>query len=350
MKTFKLPFQKHSLREKLIEFLFNASLRPYQWLRRNRPSWYMPKAKLLAMPENTLGRDVGEFLQTHDFEVIDKCESHDVYHVLLEYPTDVPNEIKMQYFLLGNGRRSWYTFMTVAMGALLLPEHLIDFCKNYIKGHKAFSIKKWNLRALLSEKTTILRGMIFKREKLKNKDKYLIIKILIIMKILIVYKNLDKIREKILTGLVGFLNPIYKIVMPRNRAWKLTKPQLRQFPEGTLGRDLAEFMDKNNFDLLPYLETHDVYHVLLDYKPTLLDEARMYFFLLGNGKYSLEVVNTILASLILLPDYWPNMLQHYRKGRACRSIAKWDFRYLMYEKTAILRGILYKIKEPKFFV
>ena len=164
------------------------------------------------------------------------------------------------------------------------------------------------------------------------------------------YQTVHALREKTLSKMVGFLNPIYKTVMPKNRAWTLTKEQLRIFPQGTLGKDLANFMDKNDFDMLPYLETHDVYHVLLGYQPTIVEESRLYFFLLGNGKYSFEVINTVLVSLFLLPDYWGDLFQHYRRGKASRKMGHWDFRYLMHEETELLRGIIFNHSEAKFYV
>jgi Coenzyme Q (ubiquinone) biosynthesis protein Coq4 len=164
------------------------------------------------------------------------------------------------------------------------------------------------------------------------------------------YQKLHTYREAILSKIVGFLNPIYKAVMPRNRAWKLTKDHLSLFPKGSLGRDLSEFMESHNFDMLPYLETHDIYHVLLGYKPDIVDEARLYFFLLGNGKYSLEVLATVWVSLWLLPDYWGDLYNHFQRGADSHSIAKWDFRYLMHEDTQILRGIIFQQHEAKFYV
>ena len=170
------------------------------------------------------------------------------------------------------------------------------------------------------------------------------------MKKRLFYRKAYALREKILSHMVGFLNPIYKTVMPKNRAWRLDKEQLRLFPQGTLGKDLSIFMEKNNFDMLPYLETHDIYHVLLGYQPKIVDESRLYFFLLGNGKYSLEVIGTVWVSLFLLPDYWGDLFQHYRKGKDCRKMGHWDFRYLMHENTDILRGIIFNRAEAKFYV
>jgi ubiquinone biosynthesis protein Coq4 len=164
-----------------------------------------------------------------------------------------------------------------------------------------------------------------------------------------IYQTASALREIILTKLVGMLNPMYKLMMPRNKSWQLTKADLRQFPDGSLGKNLAEFLDKNQFDILPFLETHDVYHVLLGYKPTILDEARLYFWLLGNGKRSIEVLSTVMSGILFLPDYWSVLIQDYRKGKACRNISNWDFQGLMTKDLELLRRVVYnKTQQPSF--
>jgi hypothetical protein len=93
-----------------------------------------------------------------------------------------------------------------------------------------------------------------------------------------------------------------------------------------------------------------IYNVLLGYQPHIVDEARLYCFLWGNGKYSIEVLGTVLVSFILLPDYWLDLYRHIQRGQNARSIAKWDFRYLMHEDTQILRGIIFENQEARFYV
>jgi ubiquinone biosynthesis protein Coq4 len=163
-----------------------------------------------------------------------------------------------------------------------------------------------------------------------------------------IYQTVSALRELILTKLVGLLNPMYKLMMPRNKSWQLTKADLRQFPDGSLGKNLAEFLDKNQFDILPFLETHDVYHVLLGYKPTIVDEARLYFWLLGNGKRSLEVFSTVMSGFIFLPDYWSVLIQDYRTGKTCRDISNWDFQGLMTKDLELLRGIVFRRNEQNY--
>jgi hypothetical protein len=72
------------------------------------------------------------------------------------------------------------------------------------------------------------------------------------------YQKLHAYREAILSKIVAFQMPIYKALVPRNKAWQLSKDRLRLFPKGSLGKDVSEFIDAHDFDMLPYLETHDI--------------------------------------------------------------------------------------------
>lgn len=42
--------------------------------------------------------------------------------------------------------------------------------------------------------------------------------------------------------------------------------QLQTLPEGTLGKDIAKCLEKNGLRLVPKYESHDLKHVLLDFK------------------------------------------------------------------------------------
>ena len=68
--------------------------------------------------------------------------------------------------------------------------------------------------------------------------------------------------------------------------WPYTLEELRQFPPGTLGAELAAFLDIRHLNFLPQYETHDAIHLLLNYDTTVTDELRLQAFMLGNGSTS----------------------------------------------------------------
>ncbi|MCB0707568.1 MAG: hypothetical protein KDC34_19770 [Saprospiraceae bacterium] len=150
-------------------------------------------------------------------------------------------------------------------------------------------------------------------------------------------------RGRLLFGVVEVIKPIYARLFQRSkRPWKMQMPQLRSFPTGSLGKELAAFIDEHGFELLPLYESHDVYHLLLGFPATVPGEGAMQFCLLGNGKKSPAVYITVLFSLILLPEHIPYFLQAYRKGKEALPIGKWDFQHLLYEPVCELQSMIFR--------
>ncbi|MGZ4057310.1 MAG: hypothetical protein ACXVPM_20540, partial [Bacteroidia bacterium] len=62
---------------------------------------------------------------------------------------------------------------------------------------------------------------------------------------------------------------IHRIALPviakfrRNQKFPYTMEQLSKFPDNTLGKDLAIYLKKMNFKLLPNYERHDCKHIIL---------------------------------------------------------------------------------------
>ena len=84
-----------------------------------------------------------------------------------------------------------------------------------------------------------------------------------------------------------------------------------------------------------------MYHVLLGYGTEAEEEARMQFFLLGNGKRSLGVVLAVLGAVVLLPEFVRTYYTAWLRGRAGRCIADWQFEFLLQESVADLRNLIF---------
>lgn len=150
-------------------------------------------------------------------------------------------------------------------------------------------------------------------------------------------------RDRFLVGMVEWSKPYYAKWFKKNHSpWKHSLATLKRLPQKSLGRDLANFLEREKLDLMPLLEEHDVMHVLLQYQTTVKDEARMQFFLLGNGKKSIYALFTALASMVLIPEHFGEFIAEFKKGKHCRSIAKWNFEHLLLEPTLLLRSLIYR--------
>jgi len=96
---------------------------------------------------------------------------------------------------------------------------------------------------------------------------------------------LKNLRSQVLIALVEKTKYGYIYLTNKKRKhWLVNLAELKEYPENTLGKDLVNFLIQENFGLIPGLESHDVYHVLLGYSTEVEAEAAMQFFLLGNGK------------------------------------------------------------------
>ncbi|MFN0256254.1 hypothetical protein [Pedobacter ureilyticus] len=112
---------------------------------------------------------------------------------------------------------------------------------------------------------------------------------------------------------------------------------LRKFPIGTLANDIAKCLDENNIGLVPNYESHDLKHVLLDFKMTPVDEIRMQAFMLGNGNYTLPCFAILAFGAILLPDEWSTFYKDFKRGQKSKPISSWTIEKYADFKTKSLR-------------
>jgi len=116
--------------------------------------------------------------------------------------------------------------------------------------------------------------------------------------------------------------------------------QLQELPEGTLGKDIANCLEKNNLRLVPNFESHDLKHVLLDFKMTSVDEIRMQAFMLGNRNYSIPSFTIFIFGALLLPDLWKPFYKDYKNGQNSKPIKTWTIEEYAHCQTSTLRQIV----------
>lgn len=99
--------------------------------------------------------------------------------------------------------------------------------------------------------------------------------------------------------------------------------KLRKLKKGTLGKEIANCLDNYNLTLVPGFESHDLKHVLLDYKMTPEGEIRMQAFMIGNGNYSIPSFMILIFGSILLPDLWSVFYADFIKGKKSIPVSAW---------------------------
>jgi hypothetical protein len=116
--------------------------------------------------------------------------------------------------------------------------------------------------------------------------------------------------------------------------------ELQAMPTGTVGHDIGNCLRENGLRLVPNYESHDLKHILLDYRMTPVDEIRLQAFMLGNGNYTIPSFAIFIFGALLLPDLWTTFYQDFSKGRTAKPISTWTIEAYAQHQTANLRSSL----------
>lgn len=156
------------------------------------------------------------------------------------------------------------------------------------------------------------------------------------------YKLIIKIRSGILVWLTHSLAlPILKLIRKPER-FPYSLAQLNNFPLGTIGKELADFLDSKDLQLLPYYARHDMKHILLEYDTTDEGEGCLQCFMLGNGHISFPVLATVGYCFATMPEYWHHFVAAYKRGKRSKPIGGLDWMGILKVPTADLKNLISK--------
>jgi ubiquinone biosynthesis protein Coq4 len=122
---------------------------------------------------------------------------------------------------------------------------------------------------------------------------------------------------------------IYTSLFKNHQPWRVSKADLLTFPKSTFGRHLGEFLDENNFELIPKVERHDCYHVLCGYSTKVEDEIALQCLCFGNGKRSPYLYGAIILGIAILPDYYKYYYKSFKTGKAANAFHHFDYQKLL---------------------
>ena len=138
------------MKDLFIEKMYELSKKPYQKLIKKGKAWEINIPELIQLPADSLGFHLGCFLLKYNFEIQPKLEDHDVIHVLTNTGISVVEEIGMQYYLFGNGKRSLYLLLVILSGTLFYPTKLSYFKNEFSKGKQAHPFYNLDFLNMLS--------------------------------------------------------------------------------------------------------------------------------------------------------------------------------------------------------
>lgn len=132
-----------------------------------------------------------------------------------------------------------------------------------------------------------------------------------------------EIRTEAILKIAQTINP----QIETEREFSINLETLRQLPEGTLGREVARFLDENGFDPLNsgdlIQRTHDVWHVLTGLSPSEEDELILQSFTRAQVFRPSSAI-LVLAGLLIGKCNFRDILQGIKNGKVAKSLIDWD--------------------------
>jgi ubiquinone biosynthesis protein Coq4 len=132
-------------------------------------NWNLSTAELLQFPEDSLGKALGKFLKKSGVEPLAGAEYHDVQHVLLDYSISFKDEVALQFFLHGNGKRSIASVSTMIGAWCILPMHWSYLKTSYKRGKNSKDISALSVKALLGQDLAQVKNALVKEEPVRTK-------------------------------------------------------------------------------------------------------------------------------------------------------------------------------------
>lgn len=111
------------------------------------------------------------------------------------------------------------------------------------------------------------------------------------------------VREWLLGLLINQAVPVLNLFR-KGLPWQTGFDELEDFPEQSWGRETFAFLAKRKLCFLPKYEHHDALHVLLDYDTTVIGEARLQSFMVGNQTPTFAGRGLYILAMTMIPEHW----------------------------------------------
>lgn len=147
-----------------------------------------------------------------------------------------------------------------------------------------------------------------------------------------------RLRERFVTHLIGDYVPVLNLVR-RPARWP-SLDALRSYPEESLGRSVAAYLDARGLPFKVRYENHDAIHAILDYETNIQGEMEVQAFLWANGSSSYAGRVLFVVGGLLLPEQWRAMADAFRRGRSARPMAEGTLPFRLGETMRAVREAL----------
>jgi len=161
----KIYEQIKKTRSAVLVYLTHRMALPVLRIIRKPELFPFTREELKNFPDETLGKDLINFLEIKKLELLPYYARHDIKHILLNYDTTDEGEGCLQWFMLGNRHISFPVIATVVYAFVTMPEYWTAFKKAYARGRRSKPIADWKWFEILEHPTKSLIQQIDKSKQ-----------------------------------------------------------------------------------------------------------------------------------------------------------------------------------------
>lgn len=121
------------------------------------------------------------------------------------------------------------------------------------------------------------------------------------------------LRESLLGMLINQAVPMLNLFR-KGLPWNTEFDELQNFPDRSWGQETYTFLANRNLCFLPKYEHHDALHVLLGYDTTVVGEARLQSFMVGNQSPTIAGRGLYILAMTMIPEHWRVFSFDRRRG------------------------------------
>ncbi|WP_340154279.1 Coq4 family protein [uncultured Winogradskyella sp.] len=159
------------------------------------------------------------------------------------------------------------------------------------------------------------------------------------------FKFIKHQRKQLIIWMFERSQRIYTSLFKNHKPWSVSKEDLLTFPKPSFGRHLGEFLNENNFELIPKIERHDCYHVICGYSTKVEDEIALQCLCYGNGKRSPYLYGAIILGIAILPDYYKYYYKSFKTGKTANTFHHFDYQKLLNVSISDFRDAIFTKNE-----
>lgn len=137
-------------RWKLVKWLTIKATDLSDWLLQKR-NWKLTAADYRSMPENSVGKKLIQYMDSEKIPFKPNLVRHDLKHILLGYKMNMPDELRIHAFLIGNRCYNPMAICYLIICVLIVPEILSQLKKDFKRGQNALCLKHTNLENYIRE-------------------------------------------------------------------------------------------------------------------------------------------------------------------------------------------------------